>query len=274
PRKCSLNEVIQASIDSVSTYADQNGIHLEGPDTQIPLYADPDRIVQVLVNLLSNAIKFSPGDSSVVVSATAVDDEVEVRVKDRGRGVPAHLREAVFERFRQVASSDATDKGGTGLGLPICKEIVELHGGKIGVESEEGQGSTFWFRLPLSPAAAPKAAATSASLPVPLPRRKTLRIAPRTIYEKGLILISIPLLVEFAFGITMFSVQRFYEEKLAKERAAVEIMFHANEMWINCIELMMMKAYFNLFGGPKLPFEERITRIIDENRILKKLVAG
>jgi len=102
----------------------------------------------VLVNLLSNAIKFSPRGSSVAVSIVRVDDQLEVRVKDVGRGIPAHLHTAIFERFEQVAASDATEKGGSGLGLPICKEIIELHGGKIGVESEEGAGSTFWFRLP------------------------------------------------------------------------------------------------------------------------------
>jgi len=148
PRMCTLAEVIDTSIDAVSALADKNGVRLERPDTQGLAYADPDRIVQVLVNLLSNAIKFSPAGSSVAVSAVQFDDQVEVRVKDTGRGVPAHLRAAIFERFEQVAASDATEKGGSGLGLPICKEIVELHGGSIGVESEEGEGSTFWFRLP------------------------------------------------------------------------------------------------------------------------------
>lgn len=148
PRPCSLFYVIQSSIDSVSALADKNGIRLESGDTQAEAYADPDRIVQVLVNLLSNAIKFSPSHSSVVVSTATIGDQVEIRIRDAGRGVPAHLRHSIFERFQQVASTDATEKGGTGLGLPICREIVELHGGSIGVESEEGKGSTFWFRLP------------------------------------------------------------------------------------------------------------------------------
>jgi len=152
PRVCSLAEVIQASINSVSAFADKHGVRLEAPDTQALAYADPDRIVQVLVNLLSNAIKFSPSGSSVVVTTLQVDSQVEIRVKDTGRGIPAHLLDAVFERFQQVATTDATEKGGTGLGLPICKQIIERHGGTIGVDSEEGKGSTFWFRLPLSDA--------------------------------------------------------------------------------------------------------------------------
>ncbi len=149
PRQCSLAPVIQSSIDSVSAFADKNGVRIESQDTELGAFADPDRIVQVLVNLLSNAIKFSSAGSSVIVSATALDSQVEIRVEDKGRGVPADLREAIFERFQQVATTDATEKGGTGLGLPICKEIVELHAGKIGVESEAGKGSTFWFRLPV-----------------------------------------------------------------------------------------------------------------------------
>jgi len=76
-----------------------------------------------------------------------------VRVRDQGRGIPPSFREKIFERFRQVEASDARQKGGSGLGLAICKAIIEQHGGSIGVESEEGKGSVFWFRLPGSPRA-------------------------------------------------------------------------------------------------------------------------
>ena len=69
-------------------------------------------------------------------------------MKDQGRGIPRPYKEAIFERFHQVEASDARQKGGTGLGLAICKAIIEQHHGTIGVESEEGRGSTFWFRLP------------------------------------------------------------------------------------------------------------------------------
>jgi signal transduction histidine kinase len=85
---------------------------------------------------------------------------VEVRVIDRGRGIPAEFRDAVFERFKQVETSDARDKGGTGLGLAICKTIVERHGGEIGVSSEQGRGSTFFFRVPETEAAGEEARAS------------------------------------------------------------------------------------------------------------------
>ncbi len=153
PRTCDVDEALQSSMDSVSAFADRAGVRLERTDTKLQAYADPDRIVQVIVNLLSNAIKFSNKGSAVVLTATPINEQVEIRVKDSGRGIPAHLRGSVFEKFEQVSSTDATEKGGTGLGLPICKEIIENHGGTIGVISEEGKGSTFWFRLPTTPPA-------------------------------------------------------------------------------------------------------------------------
>jgi CheY-like chemotaxis protein len=109
---------------------------------------DEDRLIQVLVNLLSNAVKFSPEGAPVAIGVQEIPGWVEVTVQDHGRGVPAGFREVIFERFRQVEASDARRERGAGLGLSICKAIVARHGGQIGVRGEEGQGSTFWFRVP------------------------------------------------------------------------------------------------------------------------------
>ncbi|HEY9868606.1 MAG TPA: HAMP domain-containing sensor histidine kinase [Candidatus Obscuribacterales bacterium] len=148
PRPVNVRDLVRASIDAVSAYADKFGVSVQSSDCDFIVCADPDRIVQVLVNLLSNAVKFSPAGASVDVSACSRDKEIEIRVSDRGRGIPAALQQTIFERFAQVEAADASEKGGTGLGLPICKQIVELHGGTIGVESQEGMGSTFSIRLP------------------------------------------------------------------------------------------------------------------------------
>ncbi len=149
--KCELEKILKAVDESSRTFADSKGIKLDielvNGKGDCELYADQDRIVQVLVNLISNAVKFSPPDGTVTVSHKFDDEMVEMRVRDEGRGVPAKYKELIFERFQQVEVSDAKQKGGTGLGLAICKTIVEMHGGTIAVDSEEGKGSTFWFRI-------------------------------------------------------------------------------------------------------------------------------
>lgn len=144
----SLSSVLQRSAEAVSEFALRANVSLELKECDLKAELDEDRIIQVLVNLLSNAIKFSPANSKVTLSAEKSGDSILIKVIDRGRGVPEKMRDTIFERFTQVDLADATEKGGTGLGLPICKEIVELHGGTIGVDSIDGSGSTFWLRLP------------------------------------------------------------------------------------------------------------------------------
>jgi two-component system, OmpR family, sensor histidine kinase VicK len=143
-----LQMLVEQSFESVRAFADDQGISLASRPTQTRIWADSDRIVQVLVNLLSNAIKFSTAGGEVRVWAEEQGSRVRILVKDQGRGIPATHRQRIFERFVQVEASDKRDQGGTGLGLAICKAIVEHHGGRIGVDSGEGAGSTFWFELP------------------------------------------------------------------------------------------------------------------------------
>jgi PAS domain S-box-containing protein len=164
PQLVDLFDVVSRSLDAVRVYAEQHNVQLETIPSTFELYADGDRLVQVLVNLVSNAVKFSPPGEKVTIEAVEVGDSVEVRVRDRGRGVPSSHREIIFDRFAQVEAADATKKGGTGLGLAICKAIIEQHGGKIGVDSEEGKGSTFYFRIPKAesvPVAVPQAETAS-----------------------------------------------------------------------------------------------------------------
>jgi len=139
--------ILRRAMESLVTFGAQ-GVRVEAPAVSSAVHGDADRIVQVLVNVLSNAVKFSPPGGVVTIAVTEDGEWTEFRVSDHGRGVPAAHRRAIFERFRQVDPSDAREKGGAGLGLAICKSIVEQHGGSIGMESEEGVGSAFWFRLP------------------------------------------------------------------------------------------------------------------------------
>lgn len=150
PRWCSLQPVIDKSVSAVSVFAQQHKVDLEVKTSDFALYADSNRIVQVLINFLSNAIKYSPSGSTVTIAVEAPQTTFLVfKVIDRGRGIPPSHINAVFERFQQVEANDAKKKGGTGLGLAICKAIIEEHGGTIGVDSEEGKGSIFWFKLPI-----------------------------------------------------------------------------------------------------------------------------
>lgn len=147
-RSVSMGDVLEDALMAVKGYADQQGVELDLIPYDQDIQADGDRLIQVLVNLMANAVKFSPRGGKVTITACDHPEEVEVKVIDRGRGIPSDHLAAVFERFVQVKTGDAKIGRGAGLGLTICKSIVETHGGTIGVISEEGKGSTFWFRIP------------------------------------------------------------------------------------------------------------------------------
>ena len=123
----------------------------------LPLVSvEPDRLTQVIVNFISNAVKFSDKELGLVkVSAERDGDTLLVRVEDNGIGIAAEDHPKVFQRFQQVGNTLTDKPRGTGLGLPICVEIIKYFGGQIGVESELGQGASFWFRLPATPTGEP-----------------------------------------------------------------------------------------------------------------------
>jgi PAS domain S-box-containing protein len=148
PAPAAAKDAIARAVEAVRGFAEEKRVKVDVEAAEGSMFADADRVVQVLVNLLSNAVKFSPPGRPVTVRAHETEDNVEFQVQDHGRGIPAAFVNSVFERFTQVHASDAREKGGTGLGLAICRAIVVQHGGHIGVESEEGRGSTFWFTIP------------------------------------------------------------------------------------------------------------------------------
>ncbi len=149
---CNAAELINQAIATMKSMADEAEVHLSSRALQIEFSADPDRILQVLTNLLSNAIKFSVKGQSVIVEVKYEwDTLVLFQVSDTGRGIPKDKLETIFEQFQQVDASDSRLKGGTGLGLPICRSIVRQHGGTIWAKSEVGKGSTFYFSIPLDP---------------------------------------------------------------------------------------------------------------------------
>lgn len=145
-----LGGLIEKTFASLSGLAQSAGVALEARDLPpVKVYIDHDRIQQVLTNLLSNAIKFSPREGSIEVTAQVDDQqELQISVTDQGRGIAPEDQEAIFQKFRQATSPKNPLVKGTGLGLAIAKALVEEHGGKIGVSSHPGEGSTFYFTLP------------------------------------------------------------------------------------------------------------------------------
>ncbi len=129
--------------------AEEGGVKLIFAPTDLMVEADEERLGRVLSNLVANAIKYSPKGKAVQVTGQKQKNSIMIRVQDQGPGIPAEMLDSVFDRFQQVGGPAKT-KGGSGLGLTICKAIVEMHGGKIWVESAQGQGSTFIFTLPVT----------------------------------------------------------------------------------------------------------------------------
>jgi PAS domain S-box-containing protein len=140
-------DLIDLAVAEMRGQADRSNVQLIVDEVDGVVEADADRIVQVLTNLLSNSVKFSANGGQVRVSATTHGSQARFSVADQGRGIPADKLESIFERFQQVDASDARVKGGTGLGLTICKSIVQQHGGRVWAESKLGLGSTFYVEL-------------------------------------------------------------------------------------------------------------------------------
>jgi len=121
------------------------------PSPDLHVRADPDRLQQVLLNLLTNAVKFTEAGGSVTAEVAVEDDTAQIRVRDTGIGIPADEQQHIFDPFIQAQDPDRSDqRGGIGLGLAISRDLTEKMGGTLTVESEEGVGSTFAVRLPLS----------------------------------------------------------------------------------------------------------------------------
>ncbi|MEL7227037.1 MAG: PAS domain-containing sensor histidine kinase, partial [Cyanobacteria bacterium J06576_12] len=176
---CSGAQLLEQAAEAMTTMAQQHNIHLKTHTEPLSIWADPDYIIRTLTNLIGNAIKFSePGtvihltvQSSPLQQSFAKPSKQQSNkqqsdeqkhppskapqalfcVEDQGQGIPSDKLTQIFERFQQVDSSDSRKKGGTGLGLTICRKIIEQHGGRIWADSQIGVGSRFYFTVPLNP---------------------------------------------------------------------------------------------------------------------------
>jgi signal transduction histidine kinase len=151
-----IGDVIGRATAATSSLLDGSGLAMiveVQPDLPV-VTGDRDRLIQVVINLIANSVKFTPSGSITCSAATTIDDDLRdqilVRVTDTGVGIAPEDRERIFEPFGQADDRVSDSPRGTGLGLPICREIVEQHGGRLWVESELGHGARFSFTLPVA----------------------------------------------------------------------------------------------------------------------------
>ncbi len=144
-----FDELVEGAIRRVGTLMQQHRLDVHLGENLPPLFVDGVQIIQVLVNLLDNAIKFSPPTSPIRLTTSLVDESLEVAVSNKGEGVPADELILIFERFHRVRTGSSSATPGLGLGLAICKGIVDAHGGSIRARSVPGEDTTISFRVPL-----------------------------------------------------------------------------------------------------------------------------
>ena len=149
-----LQEVVQRAVRDFAVAQPDHDVQTHAPDGLPPVSGDGGRLAQVIGNLLSNAAKFSPANAAIEVYLAADDEGVTVSVRDQGRGITSDEALRLFQKFSQLVDQEGSNVTGHGLGLAICRGIVEAHGGRIWVESDgHGHGSTFSFTLPVAAAA-------------------------------------------------------------------------------------------------------------------------
>jgi PAS domain S-box-containing protein len=149
-QKINLKNVVLDSINSSQILAKKCEVKIvtEGLFADTEIYGDSTRLMQVMMNLLSNAIKFSLNQSTIHVSMENLDEVARVSIRDHGQGIPKEFEPKIFEKFAQADSSSKRAFEGTGLGLTICKSIIEGHGGTIQYRTKIGEGTTFFFEIP------------------------------------------------------------------------------------------------------------------------------
>ncbi len=149
-KQMTSTELVKTSVEAVENLAGRKSIKLiQSADPDVIVSCDEDRTIQVLINFLSNAVKFSPEGSSIEVVTAAQDNGfIKFSILDQGTGVPPEKVGSLFSKFQQLDQPDAVKKEGSGLGLYICKMLVETQGGRLGYTAREEGGSCFWFELP------------------------------------------------------------------------------------------------------------------------------
>ena len=146
-----INNLIIKAIMLIKDFADNKNIHIKftPPSLEYNVMVDGDRIVQVILNILDNAVRYSSSEKDVEVAVIKLDEYLRIEIIDEGYGIPANCIPRIFEIFERVDNDRSMKGGGRGLGLAMAKSIIEMHHGILGVESEVGKGSKFYFLIPI-----------------------------------------------------------------------------------------------------------------------------
>lgn len=155
-QKTSVKEIVEKAVTTAEIANLHSKIAIKTELTNDEFEADPDRIVQILLNLITNAIKFSPDNSSVLVKAGMDGINIKFEVADEGPGIPEEDKRAIFERYRQLGSDKKQKSKGFGLGLAICRGLVEKHGGKIWADNQADKGARLCFTVPIEAQTGPR----------------------------------------------------------------------------------------------------------------------
>ena len=145
--RCDPAAIAKGIIQSMEGIRGQRALHVDTPAGPLEVVADLDLVQRVIQNLVGNAIKATPSDGWIRIGVEAAGGGVRVTVRDNGHGIPKAYQPRIFEKFDQAGNGSTDRRYSTGLGLTFCKLAIEAHGGRIGVDSEEGRGSAFWFEL-------------------------------------------------------------------------------------------------------------------------------
>ena len=154
PERFMVHEILDEVLSITSTLASERNLSLfveADSANDVEIFADRTRLRQVMINLINNSIKFTEKGRITIHASRQGTENVLIRVKDTGVGIPSDKLEAIFQEFAQVDTSSTRKAGGTGLGLPISRRLIELHGGRLWAESSgvSGEGSTFYVELPI-----------------------------------------------------------------------------------------------------------------------------
>ncbi len=251
--KCDIHELISQAKNDIEELARQKSISINLEKVEkTECFVDRNRLIQVFVNLLSNAIKFSPEHSAIRISSKVRKNILVCKVLDQGRGVPEERRQDIFDKYSQSQLSDAKRQSGTGLGLPICKQIIEDHGGKISLLCPADGGSCFVIQLPQNEEGRTEKLTVEDFATVEMPAYKmptdkmsadikpekkfSAHSSPFSLPVKGIFLIGIPIACEIAIVLSLSQILLEVDKERANELHQRLVTNAANNFSISAVD--------------------------------------